>query len=439
MANADLPRTKAVPTTLENLLPELQLQLLSMLDFEELKALIPASPVFHSRYRLDRRYVLCKFLDRTLRSVAVDAYFVYQSGVPGFLATRSTESVVQLVKSYQYQRSSSQYSISAENLSEEEAVSMVDFLSSVIQPFVRHFTSWALANLAKETGSYQDQPLSKTEEIRIMRALYRYQLCCNLFVLHYSQSREDLFGDLWNPDDILQEFMNLLFEPWEIEEIVCIYAFAIDKCDKVFDDIGWGQRDSSGLLVFDFPRRLSLRLAGFFQDHDRVSYLSGTVTRGLEILHTILFKPRTHAQLVLIMQENITTIVGNFFVEFEGFLDNIEQMLFRFSRESERDQKMQRRDPLPFQGDSEPDVKGQRPPLAWTLIWQNTYSNLYGYYISPGMRLWGYVMWDAVRLEQTGAKDVLIRQFAARNPRGDPRDELDYQQWGNEGGTNYFS
>lgn len=73
---------------------------------------------------------------------------------------------------------------------------------------------------------------------------------------------------------------------------------------------------------------------------------------------------------------------------------------------SDRDIKEKRRDPLPFQGDN-----GELPPLSWTLVWQGIYSNRFGWAVKEELdsRFWGYVMWDAMRLERTGAKDVLVQ------------------------------
>jgi hypothetical protein len=109
------------------------------------------------------------------------------------------------------------------------------------------------------------------------------------------------------------------------------------------------------------------------------------------------------------MQENISWPVGSF-IEDEA-LGEVAQYQRREEQLSDGDRKQQRRDSLSFRGDAEWDAKG--PPLAWTLIWGGTYSNLYGYYVQDVLRRWGYVMWDAVRLERTGAKDVLARQWEA--------------------------
>ncbi len=417
------PQTKAV-LRLENLPAELQRQLLSILDFEELGALIHASPTFYHQYRLNRRYVLCKCLDTTLRSVAVDAYAVYQSSLPSFKAcceeTRK-ETLVPFVKGYQ-NRLSKQYSIYSENPSEEQVVNIVTFLFSVIQPLVGQFTSWTLINLAKETTtSYENQPLSKIEEIRILRGFYRYQLCCNIF--GESWSYHDSSDTRFNSDYIWREFMQLVFEPWEIEEIICVLAFVTNQYDYIFNHLGWkvqgsyrshsrwepGENEDPALL----------------QDpYQRSSCLTGTASRGLEILHNILFQPRTRTQLVSIVLENIREVDIIDFFEDSGFL-TFDQTCIPTSEQRNRILKMQRGEQLLFDGDNEARLGEKYPPLAWTFIWQGTYSSLYGDVIPEDMRLWAYIMWDAVRLENTGAKDILTRQFTAEHPR-DPRLGLGY-------------
>jgi hypothetical protein len=63
--------------------------------------------------------------------------------------------------------------------------------------------------------------------------------------------------------------------------------------------------------------------------------------------------------------------------------------------------------PLPFRGDGGPDAEGDRPPLAWTLMWQERDSYLFGECLPDETRECGYVMWDAPRIESTGADKVL--------------------------------
>jgi hypothetical protein len=122
------------------------------------------------------------------------------------------------------------------------------------------------------------------------------------------------------------------------------------------------------------------------------------------------------------MQAQITLPAGNF-LESEALGDNTQWQL-RQEPPSRRERKQQRRDPLLFTGDGDSDTDGPRPPLAWTVMWGGTYSNLFGCYIQDDIRRWGYVMWDAARLERTEAKEVLIRQWDGDWGDSDPRDNL---------------
>lgn len=63
-----------------------------------------------------------------------------------------------------------------------------------------------------------------------------------------------------------------------------------------------------------------------------------------------------------------------------------------------RDQKEKNGDALPFCGDGEPDA----PPFAWTELWGGQYSSLYGPVIPFSLWRWGYVFWDADRLQKSG-------------------------------------
>lgn len=223
---------------LENFPPEVLRQLLSILEFEELCTLVHASPVFHQQYLLDRRYLLCKCLGTTLRSTTPDACAVYWSGIANFSDTRTSEKVIQFLKSYKHQRSLTQYSTLTERFAEDDAVGVAAFYSSIIKLLARLYTGWALTNLADETKDVQNhEPLSRTEETRLLRAMYRFQLCCNLFGKgHHGTSLQPRSG--FRSVDILKAFV-CIFEPWEVEEIACIYAFSKEKYNQIFNDIRW--------------------------------------------------------------------------------------------------------------------------------------------------------------------------------------------------------
>lgn len=92
-------------------------------------------------------------------------------------------------------------------------------------------------NLSQETKDPQThEPLRITEEQRLVRSLYRFQLYCNLFAV----SRYPLDQDFLSirPAHFLGLFLNI-YEPWQVEELHYIHLFVTKKFNQVFDDIAW--------------------------------------------------------------------------------------------------------------------------------------------------------------------------------------------------------
>ncbi|KJK62633.1 hypothetical protein P875_00095165 [Aspergillus parasiticus SU-1] len=404
----------------EDLPPEVRHHLLSMLELETLKALLYASPVYHQQYLLARKRLLCESLETTLRSATIDAYAVYQSGLADFLHSRTKEKVNMFLQSYQDQRGLYPYSIPSEMCGIDELVDLAASYFSIVKPLAQYYTSWALGNLAAETDKPRsDEPLSKMEETRLIRALYRFQLCCNLFGVgcHKSSQIQRLSFDSVEIGTIFLD----LFEPWEVEEICCIYTFAKERYNQIFNDIRWDVHEENPKFEGQRPPTPE---GAFDLDNSwiRDSLLKGTISCGLDLLHMVIFEIKDHTHLVTTMQQHISWPTGNF-LEGEA-LGESAQSQRRQEHPSNRDLRQERRDPLPFQGDEVPDTNGVRPPLAWTLIWRGSYSNLYGYYVQDVIRRWGYIMWDATRLDRTGAKELLARQWEADWGDTDPRDNL---------------
>lgn len=95
----------------------------------------------------------------------------------------------------------------------------------------------------------------------------------------------------------------------------------------------------------------------------------------------------------------------------------------RLEKPSEnRDKLMMERAPLPFRGD---DL--DRPPLGWTDMWDGTYSSLFGGFTSNMIRRWGYVFWDADRMNRLGRRQLLRAQWTDYWD-GDPRRGISYGQ-----------
>lgn len=128
-------------------------------------------------------------------NTTIDAYAVYQSGLVEFSKTRTEEKVTQFLESYKDR--CSQYLI-PRTLTLDEVISMVTFHLAIIKSLAQHYAGWVLDNLTKETKDPQQsyEPLSRTEETRVVRALYRFQLYCNLFGINRSGHRSwlNLYG-----------------------------------------------------------------------------------------------------------------------------------------------------------------------------------------------------------------------------------------------------
>ncbi|KAK2616173.1 hypothetical protein QQS21_000805 [Conoideocrella luteorostrata] len=401
-------------TPLKRLPPEIIRQLLSVLELSDLRAMVFTSRFIYGHYEHNRMYLLRGSLETTLGSVTDDAYAVYLSSSKDFDLSRTRKTIRQFQKSYQEQLSwSKQHWHRAKTLTDIEVISMVKFHYTIIK-FARPYLEWAMNNLADETGgSPCHETLSKTEKKRLMRGIYRFQLLCNLF----------------NPD-VMETYPGLgletflcIFEPWEIEEITCFYAFAEEKFRLVFRAIRWDVHQHNP--QFD-DQPLPPTPDGAFDLTEFFDYrIEGTITHGLELLHAVLFEIRDHRHLVSKMQEHIRLQVGNFLMH---ILHNDLRINPRRGQLSDRDRKQQQGELFPFKGESDPVTGELLPPLAWTEMWRGTYSSLYGFYVPNTIRRWGYVLWDAARLERTGAKAVLTRQFEARwddDPRGSPR----YYSW----------
>lgn len=148
--------------------------------------------------------------------------------------------------------------------------------------------------------------------------------------------------------------------------------------------------------------------------------MEGTALRGgLDLLRLVLIdlvKPHDREALVTAMQRSI---VSSYIpIDSLGILSDMRQEERRQVAPSTRDELTAERSPLPFQGDS---LGG--PPQAWAVIWGESYSNLIGDYIPDEMRRWGYVFWDADRMERPPVMDVLKKQWEDRWDE-DPREYI---------------
>jgi hypothetical protein len=205
---------------LQSLPPEVRRHLLSLLDLSRLKALVHASPIFHQQYLYDRSYLLSSSLEHTLRGAAVDAFAVT-------ILSKSSSSTVDTLMSLKELYPGIPQLVG--KLTEIEAVNMAMFYWSA-KSISDYFGRWALVDLVRLTGGHHDTGFSNMENLRLMRATYRFQIVCQL-VDPVDRSRRTAAKE-----EAVLPFLSLL-EPWEIEEMFSFYQFAQSIYSKVFDDI----------------------------------------------------------------------------------------------------------------------------------------------------------------------------------------------------------
>ncbi|KAG2420535.1 hypothetical protein HFD88_000147 [Aspergillus terreus] len=401
---------------IEALPSEIRRLLLSTLDPASLLALIHASPAYYQQFQLDKRFILRSCLELALGKVAVDAHVVQLSSSRDFLSRR-TQKVDQFLASYRDRRSASPASILRE-ADVESLTKMLKFHVHVVMPLLSQYTRCAMDHLAVQTNiprSADPQTPSRTEETRLMRALYRFELCCNVFGLgHLSHP---FVGRPESMNEYVLQHLTAIFEPWELEEISCVHLFAQDKYNQVFDEIRDdldrdNQRNGNG---WSTPEGLDLDAHTL----ERTRLLKGTISRGLKLLH-IVSQIHDHNTLVSVIDSEMVSL--DIFIG-DGLMEALSQVtqsrLWGLQPQSPRNVLVRQRAPMPFRGDQEAE---NAPSLSWVLLWGETYSNMFGGWTWQSLRRWGYVMWDARRIEQTGPQKLLMQWRHEIRKNGDPRD-----------------
>jgi hypothetical protein len=225
--------------SLEGLPPEIRLSILSAMDLHGLESLVRASTVYHQQYLYDRKRVLRSCLETALGSAIPEAYSAYISSTRAFAEARTFQKTSDFLKPHQDYALSPMHDTLAKDLTLNDLICMARFHRMVVQPLVRCYTDWALMNIIQDATILQIkydvwkiwEPLSGAERDRIMRSLYRFELCCNVF---------GLGPHLINPGFSSEDTVMLVkhsFEPWQIKELFCINSFALSFCDDIFDTI----------------------------------------------------------------------------------------------------------------------------------------------------------------------------------------------------------
>ncbi len=406
------PSPLVIPAvTLESLPAELRRRLLfSITNLEDLRALVLASPVFHQQYLLDRKPLLGAALETTLGSVLVDAYAV-QTSVSLCQPTADPESRQHAIRSFMDKyvelRSASPDRILEACKTDDHLIGIAVFYRSVAQHLVLECAARFLYNFdsALEVGN-----LSAMERTRLLRALYRFQLYCNLFG---PGPEEDRSPHGFFLPDILAIFF-CTFKPWEIEEIHCLYILVRDKYKATLEAIRAvvhkdrpntppGTSDIDGeCKIVTVTVSFSLRKQA---DNSAVllkGLRQGIAERGLRLFYAVL-RTSDHEELAKRMQNYMKTPGVVEFV-----LEPSTQARRRLRHPLDEDRAEARGERLPFSGDTE-----NGPALAWVTVWGGRYSNRYGGNLPERLKQRGYVFWDAERLLNSRGEGTLMRTLEA--------------------------
>ncbi|KAI0856525.1 hypothetical protein F4860DRAFT_492626 [Xylaria cubensis] len=189
-------------------------------------------------------------------------------------------------------------------------------------------------------------PVTKQEICRIQRALYRFEICCNLYRANPNYGSA---SDIFLPD----------FAEYENEQLNCIYGFLARIIAPTFNDvaehdIAWG---ASNIDLIDYVIPY---------------YAQYFLSFGLETVHVIA-SAKTYKQRYRVLDAADLPGMRNFYFMSFG--------------------------PKPFCDD--PD-SGPQNALEWAFIDENPRIASFQDYYQNTLRGWGYVMWDQVRLETVG-------------------------------------
>ncbi|RSM05082.1 hypothetical protein CEP52_006534 [Fusarium oligoseptatum] len=393
---------------LEQLPPELRLSILTTLDLNQLKTLIKSSPTFYQQYQYDHRCILGSALHTTLGPVALDAYAVYLTSTVKFYHDYPKVRVPKFLKDYQSLRSSPDSLSWEQNLTESEMSGLAMFHLSFIQPLIEKYKNWAMTNIANDFEEQKKTahaaPLSSTEQLRIMRALYRFQLWCNLF---------GGFSYMCDREGPPYMFFSL-YEPWEVEEISSVHLFATS-----------GFQTDLPHYMYNVSARF-FAIDGFYAESGPSYPGAFHEERCLKvkcIIHGVNILPSTSTQIKTLYVNLFNTLQESWFDSdrLSLALRQDTQVLRRTRYPSVRDQRERDQEPLPFRGD---DIT--QPPVGWTHTWRETYSNLFGAFMPDSHAEWGLMMWDEPRFRDLQGYEVVW--YTCKDPRERFRDHEDDDQ-----------
>lgn len=223
---------------LESMPPEIRRQILFRLDLDGVFTIIQASPTFYQQYLIDRTAILRSSLQHTLGGAVIVARTLHQ-----FNRARThdieTPEMDEACEDFHHFFAASHWPPPADvQLTDDEVVDLVAEYRALFRPVVEKYVKWALDSLARDTGTEAQprSPITQTERTRILRAFYRFQLCCVMFGPEDEEPRRRHKIQYILEDLKIRNILNMLV-PWEVEQLVSVYYFAELEYERIFDSI----------------------------------------------------------------------------------------------------------------------------------------------------------------------------------------------------------
>lgn len=221
------PSLERLPTEIESAI------LLNIPDVVTLKALIHASPRYHSVYLSQRHAILKQVLSN---SIHPDLLYDACSAVHSIdTLSSNVEDRDARVDAFLSEYKSSRNGWTPPEQLDPESVGRLARLQLQV-----HHTTEDLCQAAFSSHPFTSEPLGHGEQLssieirRLHRALYWFEIFCNLFRNRQDMTLEDHIrhlsrGDIetvaeWASEEKSPQFLSL-FNPWEVEELACVRNF----------------------------------------------------------------------------------------------------------------------------------------------------------------------------------------------------------------------
>ncbi|KAI8716953.1 hypothetical protein NCS52_00990100 [Fusarium sp. LHS14.1] len=386
---------------LETLPAELRLRLLlSMSDLQTLRSLVHASPTLHAQYRHGRDRILRAFISRELDGFLIDAYATQMSRPQELGSPRTNEKIAEFTDTYGNWLSAPESSPDLNSIEPERLRSMVAFYLSIAQSLAHQYCEWALGKFipvildfvaqtnprpTAEALGINDLTPQRSELIRVLRAIYRYETYYNLFGCNEGKREGAPFTGDWTNHLLLYRL-----EPWEAEAVACIHTFISDKYQEILDRLK--DNLSPPNVRFTLENRVYRYNEPFRLLAEVNDYLEGLLSRGLSTAVQLL---ATHDDEELVVKvRHCLRPSRHQDSTLQGALSKDAQSSRRYDLDvppDPRDEMARNRSCMEFTGDAVPPTG---PPLGWLQLWGGGYSNIYGEYVPKCVQQWGYVMWN---------------------------------------------